>query len=196
VHLALGGSPSGSPAHAGRLLSRLLAEAEAQERWGRAIEVLALLALVRQAEGEGDRALDLLARALALAEPEGYVRTFLDAGAGLAGLLRALAGRDDVGRYAARLLAAFAPDAAGLAVPERGEAPGSSTPVPWDVEPLSDRELEVLRLVAAGLTNAQIADRLFIAVSTVKSHTNSIYGKLGVQNRTQAVARAQELSLL
>jgi len=74
---------------------------------------------------------------------------------------------------------------------ERGREPGAGL-----VEPLSERELEVLRLVADGLTNQDIADRLFIAVSTVKSHTNSIYGKLGVRNRTQAIALARESGLL
>lgn len=196
VHLALGREQGGSLALAGRLLSRLLAGAEAQERWGRAIEALALLALVRQAEGDTGRALDLLERALVLAEPEGYVRSFVDAGAPLAGLLRLLAARAAAGGYAGRLLAAFPEGGPDLLPPGREAAPPSPGPVPWDAEPLSERELEVLRLVAAGLTNAEIAGRLFIAVSTVKSHTNSIYGKLGVKNRTQAVARAQEMGFL
>jgi LuxR family maltose regulon positive regulatory protein len=91
--------------------------------------------------------------------------------------------------YVGKLLAAFAPSGAGA-----GGAPQAAvSPL---VEPLSERELEVLRLVAAGLTNQAIADQLFIALSTVKSHTNSIYGKLGVRNRTQAVAQARALSLL
>jgi LuxR family maltose regulon positive regulatory protein len=173
----------GDLARADELLSRLLVAVEEGGRTGRAIEILVLQALVRRAAGETGPALDLLARALRLAAPRGYVRTFLDEGPPLADLLRALAGRQDVGAYAARLLAAF-PDT---------PSPPPSQPL---AEPLSERELEVLRLVAGGLTNRQIADRLVIAVSTVKSHTNSIYGKLGVRNRTQAVARARDLDLL
>ena len=185
-------------AKAGGLLSQMLAAAENDGRWGRAIEVLILLALVREAAGEGSEAQSLLERALHLAGPQGYVRAFVDEGAPLEALLRTPAGatgtraggkEDTSTGYAARLLAAF---------PQAGEdtAPAQSGRAPWPVEPLSERELEVLRMVAAGLTNREIGERLFIAVSTVKSHTNSIYGKLGVKNRTQAVARARELDLL
>jgi LuxR family maltose regulon positive regulatory protein len=172
---------------AARLLARLLAATERDGRLGRAVEVLALQALVHQAQGDAALALAALERALALAEPEGYVRTFVDLGEPLAKLLSAVSHQRSAvsGEYVARLLTAFPdsrfPSTRSLALPL--------------VEPLSEREMEVLRLVAEGLTNQEIADELVIALSTVKSHTNSIYGKLGVKNRTQAVAAAHELGL-
>ena len=173
--------------HARRLLARLLAAAERDGRLGSAIEILALQALVHQARGDTTPALAALERALTLAAPEGYVRTFVDLGKPLAELLAAVSGQRSAisGEYLARLLSAF-PE------PRLREPYLPDSPL---AEPLSDRELEVLRLVAAGLTNQEIADELVIALSTVKSHTNSIYGKLGVKNRTQAIAAAQELGL-
>lgn len=193
VYLTLGRQEAGGVflPQAEGLLSQLLAVAEAQGRWGRAIGILALLALVHQAAGETERALALLEPALERAEPEGYVRTFVDEGPPLAKLLAALAARGYATGYANRLLAAF-PAAAVDPQPPARDMPAEQPMV----EPLSDREMEVLRLVAAGLTNRDVAETLFIAVSTVKSHTNSIYGKLGVKNRTQAVARAQALGLV
>jgi LuxR family maltose regulon positive regulatory protein len=189
-----------------KLLARLLQAAEGGSRMGRTIEILALQALALQAGGDTAQALSVLESALSLAEPEGYVRTFVDGGEGMKELLSALGKQRSAASvgYIQTLLAAFdtgTVDAAG-----RAETPGSSAAlrpaalaagqVKGLVEPLSPRELEVLRLVAAGLTNQEIADTLVIAVSTVKSHTNSIYGKLGVSNRTQAVAQAQALALL
>ena len=149
-----------------------------------------LQALALHARGDAEQALEALARALSLAEPEGYVRTFVDEGQPLAALLPGVGGQSSRASqaYVARLQAAFGFELADKA-PRTKEAPSL-------VEPLSDREREVLRLVAQGLTNREIADRLVIAVSTVKSHTNHIYGKLGVKNRTQAIARAQTLDLL
>jgi LuxR family maltose regulon positive regulatory protein len=170
------------------LLARLLEAAERAERMESAIKILALLALAFQAQGNVDRALSTLERALSLAEPEGYVRTFIDEGEPMAALLRrALAQSADAARpfapnYATRLLAAFG-------------RPAASAP-PGLVEPLSEREMDVLRLVVAGLSNPQIAEELVIAVSTVKSHINHLYGKLGVSSRAQAIARAQALHLL
>jgi LuxR family maltose regulon positive regulatory protein len=197
---------------AGRLLARLLEAVEGDGRLGRGIEILVLQALTHRAQGDQEQALTALTRAVALAEPEGYVRTFLDEGESLRSLLSDLSARlaGRIGRagdpdprrllaYAGDLLAAFAatePEVspargADQAREERAREPGAGL-----VEPLSERELEVLRLVAAGLTNQAIADQLFIAVSTVKSHTNSIYGKLGVRNRTQAIAHARALGFL
>jgi LuxR family maltose regulon positive regulatory protein len=137
-----------------------------------------------------DAALPFLAEALTLAEPEGFVRTFIDEGAPLAALLQSAAEQDIARRYVARLLAAFELDVSR----KTGEKP-PSPPQPL-IEPLSERELEVLRLAAEGLSNQEIADRLVISVGTVKTHVHSILGKLDVRGRTQAAARARELDLI
>jgi LuxR family maltose regulon positive regulatory protein len=167
------------------LLARLLERAQAAGRIDAAIRILALQALAFQAQDDLPRALSALERALALAEPEGYVRTFVDEGEPMARLLRQALSQGIAPNYAARLLAAF--DA---------EVELTSPAMESLVEPLTERELEVLRLIVAGLSNAEIAEELFIAVSTVKSHVNHIYGKLAVENRIQAVNRARSLELL
>jgi LuxR family maltose regulon positive regulatory protein len=167
------------------LLARLLEMAEAASAVGLAIEVLVLQAIALQAKGQVDQALTTLKRALSLAEPEGYVRTFVDEGEPMARLLRRALSQGIAPNYVARLLAAF----------DRAVEPTLTVAQPL-VEPLSERELEVLRLIVVGLSNPEIARELVIAVSTVKSHVNHIYGKLGVESRTRAVARAQELNLL
>jgi LuxR family maltose regulon positive regulatory protein len=181
------------------ILAQLLPAVEAQEWMRYLIEGLMLQALVCQAQANQLSALTTLQRALTLAAPEGYVRLFVDEGAPMAALLTPIArGESPVAAYAARLLEAF----------PRTEGRGLRTePVEWLhsvlspqpstlVEPLSERELEVLRLIAAGLSNQAIADRLVVAVSTIKKHVNNIYGKLDVQSRTQALVRARELALL
>lgn len=173
---------------AARLFERLLAAAEAGERTGRVIEVLIGQSLVLQAQGKPDTALATLKRTLALAEPEGYMRVFIDEGAAMAGLLAQVT---SFPAYAARLLAAFqGPEARGAG------APGAVAQPSTLLEPLSQRELEILRLLAGGLSNRQIAERLVLAVGTVKAHVHTIYGKLGVQGRVQAITRARELNLL
>ena len=172
------------------LLHRLRREAEAAGRRGTVIETLTLEALALWSKNEKERAVGALAQALSLAEPEGYVRTFVDEGPPMADLLTAVleARRrghlDYPARYLAGLLAALAWDASA---PDAGE----SRP-----EPLSEREAEVLALISAGRSNQEIAEELFVTLSTVKSHANSLFGKLGVRNRTQAVARAREMNLL
>jgi LuxR family maltose regulon positive regulatory protein len=136
-----------------------------------------------------------LAAALTLAEPEGYVRTFVDEGLPMAELLTAVLearrreradSRSRVSaRYLRKLLAALERDASGA---------GSKTAALC--EPLSERELEVLQLIAAGKTNRRISSELFVSVGTVKTHINNVYRKLDAHSRTQAVARARELKLL
>jgi LuxR family maltose regulon positive regulatory protein len=162
------------------------------------IRLMALRALVLDQQGDLSGALDDLRVALALARPEGYVRSFLDAGAPMRNLLLTARAHDMEASYVTKLLAAFeAQDRAISAVSNRA-APGRML-VPesalW-VEAISSRERDVLRLLAAGHTNKAIADTLGITITTVKSHAGSIYSKLGVKNRTQAVARARELGLL
>jgi LuxR family maltose regulon positive regulatory protein len=165
---------------AGPLLERLLQAAESDGRMGRAIELLALQALLRQASGDAVGALATLRRALALAEPEGYVRTFVDEGKSMAVLLRYALSHGIAPSYAGQLLAAF----------------GESAGVQPLAEPLTAREFEVLCLIVGGLKNQEIADRLVISIATVKRHISNIYAKLGVHRRTQAIARTQELDLL
>jgi LuxR family maltose regulon positive regulatory protein len=178
-------------AAADSLLRRLLEAAEAGDRTTRVIEILNLQALALQAAGSAEGALVPLERALSLAEPPGFVGTFVDEGPPMARLLYEAAGRGIAPHFARCLLAAFP-------TPEPEPAPPSPSPSQeFDlVEPLSERELEVLRLVAEGLTNREIAARLYLSLNTVKGHTRNIYGKLGVHSRTQAVARARALGLL
>jgi LuxR family maltose regulon positive regulatory protein len=171
------------PAEAAGLLGRLLVAAQAGGRAERVIEILVLRALAFQALGDGTQALACLERALSLAEPEGYVRLFVDEGQAMMNLLRQAASRGIAPAYARGLLAAFAP-------------PARETPPETLLDPLSERELEVLRLLATSLSGSDIARELSIAVSTVRSHTKSIYSKLDVHRRLDAVERAKELQLI
>lgn len=187
----------GRPAETLGLLERLLRAAEEQGRNGSVIEIRALQALARAALGRSGDALMALADTLRLAAPEGYVRTFVDLGAPMAALLATLrderralkAGQTVDSAYLERLCAAFGVE---RPPPVAALLPGVA-PL---VEPLSERELEVLRLIAAGLANQAIAERLVVGLSTVKKHINNIYAKLGVGSRTQALVRARELGLL
>jgi LuxR family transcriptional regulator, maltose regulon positive regulatory protein len=177
-----------------RLLEELRQSAEAAGRTGKLIEILTLQALALWERSRRERALGTLTRALALGEPEGYVRTFVDEGAAMGDLLSATVearqrGHPDAAiripaRYLAKLLAVLAQESAA---PDVGEQLS---------EPLSDRELEVLGLVAAGKSNGEIASSLFVSLSTVKTHINNLYRKLGARSRTQAIARARELDLI
>ena len=168
-------------------LDSLLQVAEAAVQTGSVVELLALKALALRAQGQSAQAMTMLERALTLAEPEGYLRIFVDEGEPMKLLLQKIrAEGGGMKDYVDQLLSAFE---------ERVFHPSSLGPQPL-VEPLSERELEVLRLIADGLSNAEIAGKLVIAQGTVKRHINNIYGKLGVQSRTQAVARSRELGLL
>jgi LuxR family maltose regulon positive regulatory protein len=155
----------------------------------RIIEILALKALALHQKEDLEGALQAIAKALALAEPEGYQRMFVDEGEPMARLLYQAIARGISTEYARRLLGAFSDDSQRIET--AAQSPAGSL-----IEPLSERELEVLGLIAEGLSNGEIASRLYISLSTVKGHTTNIFGKLGVKNRTQAVARARSLGLL
>jgi LuxR family maltose regulon positive regulatory protein len=167
-----------------RLLERLLPAAEQGERTGRVIEVLVLRALAHQTLGDIPSALASLDRAVTMAEPEGYVRVFVDEGPPMASLLRAAAKQRTGRNYVRRLLAAAS----------QTEHIG---PVKQAlIEPLSERELDVLRLLGTELDGPAIARELMVSLNTVRTHTKNIYAKLAVTNRRAAVRRAAELHLL
>ena len=170
------------------LAERLLQMAEAAGAVGPAIEILVFQALVLQAKNQDEGALTTLARALSLAEPEGYVRVFIGEGLPMYRLLEETAVRGIAAKYVAKLLSEFAVGAQ--------DESALRTPQSALIEPLSQRELEVLRLLAAGRSNKGIAQTLVIAVGTVKKHLKNIYQKLNVHSRTAAVARARELKIL
>jgi LuxR family maltose regulon positive regulatory protein len=173
------------------LLARLEAAAETSGSTNYLIEVLAIQAVVWHKRGETARALKALEDALVLAAPESHVQVFLNEGPPMARLLYEALTRGIAPDYARRLLTAFPVAEPEQAAPLETRAPESDL-----VEPLSERELKVLQLIAEGLTNPEIASRLFLALNTVKTHSSNIYGKLNVHSRTQAVARARGLGLL
>jgi LuxR family maltose regulon positive regulatory protein len=168
-------------------------QAEARGWADERLKAMILQALGHQAHGERERATSLLGEALALAQPGGFVRAFVDEGPAMAQLLAHAAARAVVPEYTARLLAAFAADAPQ---PDDKPRPPALTRAQPLIEPLSERELEVLRLIADGLSNQEIGERLFLALDTVKGHNRHIFDKLQVQRRTEAVARARELGLI
>jgi LuxR family maltose regulon positive regulatory protein len=175
------------------LLERLLQAAEEDGRIGNVIEILVLQALAHEAQCESLSAFVPLERVLTLAEPEGYVRTFVDEGPSMEQLLLEAAARGIMPDYTGKLLAAFEAEGRIDSDDSPRPTPPASQPL---AEPLSDRELEVLRLIAQGLSNREIGERLFLAIITVKGHNRNIFRKLQVRRRTEAVARARELGLL
>ena len=180
-------------------LANLLQTAEAQGRTGSVIEICMLQAAALHAAGAVNPALEQLARALALAEPEGYIRLFVDEGAPIAHLLVQLRARGPGHQwgsphYREQLLALLGRAHDEAVSPAAVAVPGSGTDLLGG--PLSERELEVLRLIVAGCSNREIADRLVIAVSTVKWYVNAIFGKLQVESRTKAIVRARDLHIV
>jgi LuxR family maltose regulon positive regulatory protein len=175
------------------LLTRLLKAAEEGGRMGSVIEIQVLQALAYEAQSEIDPALEALECALRLAEPEGYIRIFIGEGEPMARLLSKAAECGILPDYAGKLLAEL--NAERQFDVDR-LSPVSTKPSQPLVEPLSERELEILHLIAQGHSNREICDRLFLAMPTVKGHNRNIFGKLQVKRRTEAVARARELGLL
>jgi len=166
------------------LVERLLAAAEAGRRDGSRLEILVVQALGRHAAGDASGAFAALDAAVAIAEPEGYVRVFLDEGPPMTRLLKAAARRSKAPTYLNQLVRA---------------ASGAADQVPAKqplVEPLSERELDVLRLLRSDLDGPDIANELVVSLNTLRTHTKNIYSKLGVSSRRAAVRRAEELELL
>ena len=157
------------------------------------LKAMILQAVALHAHGEKDKAVQLLGDALALAEPGGFIRIFVDEGAPMAQLLSEAAAHGIMPDYVAKLLAAF--EAEKRKTKDKPDLSPAPSVQPLS-EPLSQRELEVLQLIAQGLSNREISERLFLALDTVKGHNRIIFGKLQVQRRTEAVARARELGLL
>jgi LuxR family maltose regulon positive regulatory protein len=179
-------------------IERLVARATAGQWWGELLELLILRSLLYRAQGDPTGMLASLEQAITLAEPEGHIRVFVDEGEPLRLMLldyqlaikQQIAGNVEAELlrrliYTDKLLAAF-PQPAPV-----GKSASQILP-----EPLSDRELEILRLIASGRSNKEIADLLVIGLSTVKSHINNLYGKLGTNRRTEAIAIARGLGLL
>jgi LuxR family maltose regulon positive regulatory protein len=188
VHLA-----QGDPSAALAVLEPLRRQMEAKAWEDERLKVMVLQALALHAHREKDRAVQVLGEALALAEPGGFVRIFVDEGSAMARLVAEVAGRGLLPAYTGRLMAAFEAEKQGSA----GESPLRSALASQPlIEPLSQRELEVLHLIAQGLSNREIGERLFLALDTVKGHNQKIFGKLQVQSRTEAIARARELGLV
>jgi LuxR family maltose regulon positive regulatory protein len=171
--------------HALRLSQRLLHKPEAANRIGRVIEILVLQALAFQGKHDMEHALTVLGRALMLAQPENYVRVFLDEGEPMHKLLYLAKVNQGNGSYISGLLSDLSADA-GNPLPS----------VQLLIEPLTRRELELLKLIEEGCTNQDIAERLVISIPTVKRHISNLYSKLGAKSRTQAISLGKELKLI
>ncbi|MRS03809.1 helix-turn-helix transcriptional regulator, partial [bacterium] len=172
------------------LLARLLQAAEAQKRRGSALDILLVLALAHETQGNRPLALAALKHALSLAEPEGYVRIFVDEGEAMRLLIEKQSRNRDhpLSGYADKLLAAFKQP---VTAPKSAIIHQKSDMI----EPLSERELEVLKLLRSELSGPEIAGQLIVSVNTFRTHTKNIFNKLGVNNRRAAVRRAKELDL-
>jgi LuxR family maltose regulon positive regulatory protein len=178
-----------------RLSEQLLRSAQKHQRQGRVIEILVLRALTLNKKGNTELAIESIAEALKLAEPENYMRIFLDEGQPMIELLNLTISKGVMGTYSQNLLrelkAASIESMQGEA--NLSEARRSNQTM---AEPLSEREFEALQLLGQGLTNQEIAKQLFVSLNTIKTHVKNIHTKLGTRNRTEATTRAQELGLL
>ncbi len=182
----------GRPTESLGVLEPLLAAAEAGGRHGDMVEILALIALAQAGDGENEEAMTALQKALELGESEGYTRTFIDNGEAMASLLKEAVSRDICRDYAAKLLKIFSGESGRKTSRRAGHTTGNQ-PL---VDPLSDRELEVVALVADGLKYQEIADKLVVSLNTIRTHSKNIYTKLGVDSRTRAIDKARELKLI
>jgi LuxR family maltose regulon positive regulatory protein len=181
------------PAAALAVLEPFRTKVEARGWEDERLKAIIFQALALQAHGEQDKAVQLLGDALALAQPSGFIRSFVDEGSPMKQLLSQAAARGIMPDYIGTLQAAYEADAQKRS--DQTTPPAASLAQPL-VEPLSPREQEVLQLIAQGLSNQEIGERLFLALSTVKGHNQRIFDKLQVQRRTEALARARELGLL
>jgi LuxR family transcriptional regulator, maltose regulon positive regulatory protein len=185
------------------LLARLSQAAENGKRMGSVIEILVVQALVEQAHGSPAQAFASIERALVLAQPEAYLRTFINEGAPMRSLLidfrrscenQPGANKYELKSYVDTLLSAFSPSS-GMKTSIQNQSEERPAKDSLD-DPLSQREIEVLRLIAEGLSNREISERLFLAVNTVKGYNQKIFSKLQVQSRSEAIVRVREMDLL
>ncbi len=181
------------PSAALAALEPLRQKMEAKNWEDERLRIMVLQAVAHHAHGENDEALQMLGDALEMAEPGGFIRIFVDEGVPMARLLSEAASHGIMPDYTGRLLAVF--ETEGRKREDEYHLPPARLAQPL-VEPLSERELEVLRLIAQGLSNREIGERLFLALDTVKGHNRRIFGKLSVQRRTEAVAKARSLGIL
>jgi LuxR family maltose regulon positive regulatory protein len=185
VHLV-----QGDPSAALAVLESWHQQVEAKRWENERLKVMVLQVVALAAHGDKDQAVHLLLDVLTIAEPAGFIRLFADEGPPMALLLSQIEPFGMMPGYLSKVLAACE---AEKHPSENNVSPPSAQPL---IEPLSPRELEVLHLIAAGLSNQEISERLFLALTTVKGHNQNIFDKLQVQRRTEAVARARELGLL
>ncbi len=181
----------GQPSDSLDLLERIYKASIDRKHISLAIELLNLQALALHAGGDTNRAMTVLEEALSLSEPGGFLRIFVDEGPPMAKLLYEALSREIAQDYVQKLLAAY-PEAE----PDKlAESQSEASDAEW-IEPLSDRELEVLQLLAEGLSRPEIANKLILSLNTIKTHTRNIYSKLGVNNQMQAVSKARALGFL
>lgn len=173
------------------LLQRMLEAAKVGGNTTRVIEIMMLQALAFYDGGDAFQAMTTLERALTLAETEGFIRIFVDEGTPMARLLYEALNRGIAPDYVRRLLQVFP-----IEEPKQVDPSVSQVSESCYIEPLSEREIEVLQFIAEGLTNQEIATKLFLSLHTVKTHNRNIYSKLNAHNRTEAVARARAVGIL